>query len=229
MDGIHKAAKARLQGMAEKKAESTAPAYKKTTSPAKKAVSLNKKSMTRGIASENSFSQLERDLPKGGKAMKVAAEEGFANVEKKAAKKGLKRMVGAGLAGGAIGLGINALMEGLDAEETGSEAEDLDVVAKRQSEKTAAKIAKDKANSLQASTKKRVVKAPPANNVSKKVFKPRPRSDASIVRGFSQQLDKNFGPVEIEGMENVGKVMKDEFKKAATTSNKKPISKYLKR
>lgn len=181
-------AKMRAQGKALKNAESTAPAYKNISNPIEKAAERNKKSMVSGIVSEDPFAKLNRDLPRGGKVMKVAASEGLDQAEKQVAKKGLGklgRMGMAGLAGGAVGLGINALMEGLDAEEAGSEQEVLDAAEMRQAEKTGALVGGKKIPAvIEASTKKKVV------------TKPLGRSDEDIVKGFNSLLDKNFGPEE---------------------------------
>lgn len=179
-------AKMKAQGKALKNAESTAPAYKNISKPIEKAAERNKKSMVSGIVSEDPFAKLNRDLPRGGKVMKVAASEGLDQVEKQVAKKGLGklgRMGMAGLAGGAVGLGINALMEGLDAEEAGSEQEVLDAAEMRQAEKTNALVGGKKLPAMvEASTKKKVV------------AKPLGRSDEDIVKGFNGLLDDNFGP-----------------------------------
>lgn len=228
-------------GSAEKNAESAAPAYKKTMNPAEKA----KKSIT--------FAAMERDLPQGGgKAMKIAKElepddAMKATIEKmmpgNKMKKTLGRMGKAGLVGGAVGLGINALMEGLDAEDAGSEEEKLDEVAMGQAMKTEAKIKADKAamkpKSLPASTKKSYptkekVKALPQavkkTAVEKRAPMPMGKSDEQKMEEFNQEGRRNIPDWKIEGMdEAVESAMRSEFKKAAKESNKKPLSTYMKK
>lgn len=230
---------AKNQGKALKKAESTAPAKSeavKKSAPKNANEAKKAKRVIGGVLPESK----SVSKPFNFKVSQVD------DVFKAPAKKGVGKAIKKGIVGAAslipVGLGINALMEGLDAEDAGSEEEDMEAAATRQGEKTAKKIAADKSaaksvTSLKASTKKRVSKAPvkalpkavKKTAVEKPVYTPKPRSDESIVEGFNKQLDKNFGPVEIEGLENVEKVMRSEMKKGAKESNKKPISKYLKR
>lgn len=231
------------QGKALKKAESTAPAKSeavKKSAPKNVNEAKKAKRVIGGVLPETKPAAKPFNF-------KVSQVD---DVFKAPVKKGVGKAIKKGIVGAAslipVGLGINALMEGLDAEEAGSEEEDMEAAATRQGEKTAKKIAADKSadrssaksvTSLKASTKKRVSKAPvkalpkavKKTAVEKPVYTPKPRSDESIVEGFNKQLDKNFGPVEIEGLENVEKVMRSEMKKGAKESNKKPISKYLKR
>lgn len=238
---MDKVAMERLQGSAEKNADSMAPAYKNAKSPMEKA----KKSIT--------FAAMERDLPQGGgKVMKIAKElepddAVKATIEKmmpgNKMKKTLGRMGKAGLVGGAVGLGINALMEGLDAEEAGSEEEKLDEVAMGQAMKTEAKIKAEKAamkpKSLPASTKKSYptkekVKALP-QTVKKTVVEetvpvPMGKSEDDVMEEFNQEGRRNIPDWKIEGMDDaVERAMRSEFKKAAKESNKKPLSTYIKR
>lgn len=223
-----------------KKAEMTEPMNKKTKKPATNAMERSSKSMASDIAEMSPFSTLEKDLPKSGKVIKIAEEIG--EVAPKVAKKGMGRagrLGAAGLAGGALGLGINALMEGLDAEETGSEEEDMDVAETVQAEKTLAKIKADKAK-MAAEKAKMEEEGDPAVKIVKKVAvlpkepkrppMPMPKSDEEIVSRFNKRLDTEFGEEDPGPWDDVvEKVMRDEFKKAAKESNKKPLSRYLKR
>lgn len=227
------------QGSAEKNAESTAPKKRNTMKPNEKPM----KSAT--------FSSMERDLPKGGgKTMKIAKELDPDDAMKATIKKmmpgnklgkALKRTGIAAMVGGPIGLGVNALMESLDAEEGGSEEERLDEVAMDQEMKTEAKIKADKAKakSLPASTKKSYptkekVKALPQNVkktvVEKRAPMPMGKSDKQKMEEFNQEGRRNIPDWKIEGMDDaVERAMRSEFKKAAKESNKKPLSTYIKR
>jgi len=234
-------------GSALKNADSTAPAYKKVKKPAVKDAAESSLSMTRGVTDSNPFAKLENDLPRGGRAMRVAAEEGLEQEGKQVAKKGLGklgRMATAGLAGGAVGLGVNALMEGLDAEETGSEEEDMDVASQRQFEKSSAKIKANKPalkaavedadepdgeagvqgrklpSTLKASTKKNYQNVKPG----KVMAGPKVKPDSDIEKEFHVELARNYGEPADEANpfdKVVGRVMKDEFGKAAKRVNKR--------
>lgn len=238
------------QGSAEKNAESTAPKKRNTMKPNEKPM----KSAT--------FSSMERDLPKGGgKTMKIAKQLDPDDAMKATIKKmmpgnklgkALKRTGIAAMVGGPIGLGVNALMESLDAEEGGSEEERLDEVAMGQEAKTEAKIKADKAKvkSLPASTKKsyptKEKVKPLPQNVKKTVVEtrapmPMGKSEDEVMEEFNQEGKRNipdWSPgfadklkQKIEGIpiENMEESAEEEFKKAAKQINKKPISTYMKR
>lgn len=202
---------------------------------------------------KNEFKMLERDLPKGGGrgVMKMAQHEGVEKVAKEALEQGagkwLKRAaIGAGMLT-PVGLGINALVEGLDAEEAGGEDEDLHAAEMRQAEKSAALIPKKQPiKSLEASTKKEVPTKAPVKKLPQNVKKP--SKDEQFIQKFEaegkrynpefkvEEARTNFIPepkksqgyngpkpnphVEISGLENVHKVMKDEFKKGAARYNR---------
>ena len=194
-----------------KKAEMTAPTYKKTTVPTEKATTSKKRSsMALGVAEdeagEKAFKALERDLPKGGRAMRMAEEVGEQALDKPA-KKGASRvgkMAAAGLVGGAVGLGIDALMEGLDAEDTGSEEENMAVSEKRQREKTTALVKGKKKlpSTLEASTKKKVSPS--------KGYRPKVAGPKEIEESYMKRLDKEW-PVEdyanVEEQDESGKTL----------------------
>jgi len=58
----------------------------------------------------------------------------------------------------------------------------------------------------------------------------RGKSSDQIKDEFDAEIKRNFGPTEIEGLdETVEKTMRSEFKKSAKEANKKPISTYLKK
>lgn len=128
------------------------------------------------------FSQLERDLPKGGKKIAVAVGGQAAG---QGEKEALKRVAAAGrnkalkklapLAAGPVGLALNVALEGLDAESAGESPAEIDAI--RKAEVNPQKLQKalpskmkgspemvgfkgstaDRANSLQVSTKKKAI------------------------------------------------------------------------
>jgi hypothetical protein len=230
-----------LQGMAEKKADMTAPAKSEAVKPNKKP------------AKSISFSAMERDLPRGGgKTMKIAKEldpdkSMMDAIERMKPGGKIKKAAGrfgkAALALTPVGLGVSALMEGLDAEDAGSEEEMLDEVAMGQAMKTEAKIKADRAamkpKSLPASTKKSYPKKAPVKalpqsvkvtEVEETIPVMKGKSDEQLEEEFNQEGRRNIPDWEIEGMdEAVESAMRSEFKKAAKESNKKPISTYIKR
>lgn len=243
MDGIDSVAKKTLQERKSSTGLKSEPAKsppQKAAAPAKNATDMSKsRSTQRTIASENPFAKLERDLPKGGKAMRIAATEGAEEVGEKVAKKGLGKMakkaaIAAGIAG-PVGLGLGLLQEGLEAEDAGSEEEKLDEVAMGQYAKTEAKLKADKKiSSLKASTKKQydkpTRKKPVADNMKKSY--PAIVNPEVTQEDYEGELARQYGPLDAGddaqtdrddyGFNKVvKKVMGDEMRKAAKRVNKR--------
>lgn len=137
-------------------------------------------------------SELERDLPKGGKKMAVEAAEHLAPTAtskaemamikspvKRFAKKHLGNAVGMSLLGatlaGPVGLGLQALMESLDAEESNPREHDL---------------------AAEAAARKQKMNSGPAprdqlqNELPRNVKKPRMRTDAVVQYGEGGPTDQ---------------------------------------
>lgn len=217
------------------KAESKAPAKSPKAPPksAPKAQKMSKRPMGGVLpdadkqvmkevnkVSAKPFAKLEADLPKGGKgAMKVAkelGEEGLEGEAKVVAKKGLGRLGKAAMGAAALApvmTGVGLLMEGLDAEEAGSEEEQMESAAMRQSEKTAGLVkgTKKLPDSVKASTKRAVKKAKPAKALPKAVkkapaiekkpkteavYSPKGKSDDQVAKEYDAELKRNFGSPE---------------------------------
>lgn len=134
------------------------------------------------------MSMIERDLPKGGKsAMKMAAEQAPSKAEQalvsgmksKASSKALKRLGGAALAGGAIGIGLDML--------TDSETAAAPEADNKMEEKSAAKVIKEK---VQKSLPKEIKGSPMM--IEKWAPSQMIKSDKSKARGFLKELKRHY-------------------------------------
>lgn len=109
----------------------------------------------KGAEFQDSLKGLERDLPKGGRAVKVAEElaagpaehEIMNRIRSQGTKKSLGKvgkLVGAGMLGGAVGIGLDALMEGtLGADDAGdADADAMQAAEAKQGAKTKAMLAR---------------------------------------------------------------------------------------
>lgn len=120
------------------------------------------------------------DLSAGGRAMRIAGEEMAGEGEKAALKKiagktagkigkTFGKLAGVGALGGAVGLGVNALIEGLDATEAnaGEDAE-LAALSKAHESKETKQVER------------------------KEMKKPKGKSDMQIKKEFAGQMKKHF-------------------------------------
>jgi len=161
---------------------------------AKMAPKAEKKVAAKGSSlAAGAFSQLERDLPKGGAkgAMKVAAEQVPSSAEKALVggmkKKAIGKTLGKAAIGGALGLGAGVAIDyALDSEDAGDARVDKDMTDRAKYGDVAKNLPKNLPAKLKGSPKMIDMESPSV------LPQPKGKSPKDVARGFLQETKRQF-------------------------------------
>lgn len=138
------------------------------------------------------FAAFERDFPKGGKAMKVAAEQVPSKAEKALVggmkKKAIGKTLGKAALGGALGLGAGVVLDmALDSKDAGDAKADKTMSERAKYGDVAKNLPKNLPANLKGSPKMIDMDDSPSY-----IPRPKGKSPEDVARGFIQERKRNI-------------------------------------